>query len=314
MSNLFSLLYNELFKIYIRKSTWVMYIILGLIAIGGAIIMSSIDDVQPTNYTDNWQEELQEENETLQKDNEEFGYSFNDEQIMKNEYLLENDIRPLNYGAWQYTLENVGLVAIVSLLTIIIGSSIISNEYQWGTIKLLLIRPISRNVILLSKFMAIFVFALLTMIFLFLVSMLGGAIFFGFEGFNPSTVIMTGDGFEYVPIVGEVMSEYGYRIVNLIMMTTLAFMISTIFKNSSIAIGVGIFLLMGGSIITGIFSQYDWSKYLLFANLDLKMYETGNVLIEGMTLGFSITMLIVYFVVFVALAWIFFNKRDIVNQ
>lgn len=56
--------------------------------------MSSIDDVQPTNYTDNWQEELQEENETLQKDNEEFGYSFNDEQIMKNEYLLENDIRP----------------------------------------------------------------------------------------------------------------------------------------------------------------------------------------------------------------------------
>lgn len=129
LSNFFSLLYNELFKIYIRKSTWVMYIILGLIAIGGAIIMSSIDDVQPTNYTDNWQEELQEENETLQKDNEEFGYSFNDEQIMKNEYLLENDIRPLNYGAWQYTLENVGLVAIVSLLTIIIGSTL----YQTNT-------------------------------------------------------------------------------------------------------------------------------------------------------------------------------------
>lgn len=154
MSNFFSLLYNELFKIYIRKSTWDDVHYSWFIAIGGAIIMSSIDDVQPTNYTDNWQEELQEENETLQKDNEEFGYSFNDEQIMKNEYLLENDIRPLNYGAWQYTLENVGLVAIVSLLTIIIGSSIISNEYQWGTIKLLLIRPISRNVILLSKFMA----------------------------------------------------------------------------------------------------------------------------------------------------------------
>lgn len=30
LSNFFSLLYNELFKIYIRKSTWVMYIILGL--------------------------------------------------------------------------------------------------------------------------------------------------------------------------------------------------------------------------------------------------------------------------------------------
>lgn len=290
-----------------------MYILLAVLVIGGAALVSSVDSIQ-TEYSDNWKEELQEENEQYQQEIAEFDNTFSYELMERNNYYLENDIKPLDYGAWQFTLENVGLVAVVSLLTIIIGSSIISNEYKWGTIKLLLIRPVSRNVILLSKFVATFVFALLTMIFLFLISMLGGGIFFGLEGVNPNTVISTADGFEYVPIVGEVMSEYAYRIVDLIMVSTLAFMISTIFKNSSIAVGIGVFILMGGNLITGIFSRYEWSKYLLFANLDLQQYKSGNVLIEGMTLGFSITMLIIYFVVFVALAWTFFNKRDIVNQ
>ena len=290
-----------------------MYILLAVLVIGGAALVSSVDSIQ-TEYSDNWKEELREENEQYQQEITEFDNTFSYELMERNNYYLENDIKPLDYGAWQFTLENVGLVAVVSLLTIIIGSSIISNEYKWGTIKLLLIRPVSRNVILLSKFVATFVFALLTMIFLFLISMLGGGIFFGLEGVNPNTVISTADGFEYVPIVGEVMSEYAYRIVDLIMVSTLAFMISTIFKNSSIAVGIGVFILMGGNLITGIFSRYEWSKYLLFANLDLQQYKSGNVLIEGMTLGFSITMLIIYFVVFVALAWTFFNKRDIVNQ
>ena len=320
MSRFFKLLYNELFKIFIRKSTWAMYIILALIVIGGAALTVTFDDIT-TEYTDDWREELQEENEmyqdeiaALEEDSGEFVIEFNSELIAKNEFYLENDIRPLNYGAWQYVLENAGLVSIISLLTIVVGAGIVSNEYKWGTIKLLLIRPISRSVILLSKFVAVFAFALLTMIFLMLSSLITGVIFFGFEGINPSIVMETAQGFEHVPIIAEILSDYGYKIVNLIMMTTLAFAISTVFKNSSLAIGIGIFLMMGGNMIVGIFAEYDWAKYILFANIDLQQYETGNVLMEGMTLGFSITMLFIYFIVFVLFAWFFFAKRDVVNQ
>lgn len=320
MSRFFKLLYNELFKIFIRKSTWAMYIILALIVIGGAALTVTFDDIT-TEYTDDWREELQEENEmyqdeiaALEEDSGEFVIEFNSELIAKNEFYLENDIRPLNYGAWQYVLENAGLVSIISLLTIVVGAGIVSNEYKWGTIKLLLIRPISRSVILLSKFVAVFAFALLTMIFLMLSSLITGVIFFGFEGINPSIVMETAQGFEHVPIIAEILSDYGYKIVNLIMMTTLAFAISTVFKNSSLAIGIGIFLMMGGNMIVGIFAEYDWAKYILFANIDLQQYETGNVLIEGMTLSFSIMMLFIYFIVFVLFAWFFFAKRDVVNQ
>ncbi|TCT24945.1 ABC-2 type transport system permease protein [Melghiribacillus thermohalophilus] len=320
MSEYFKLLYNELFKIYVRKSTWAMYAVLTLLIIAPAVLILSFDDMQK-EYTDNWREELQKENEEYQKDMAEmeespgdFVEEYNSQTIAKNNYYLENDIKPLNYGAWTFTLENAGLVSVVSLLTIIIGAGIISNEYRWGTIKLLLIRPISRTKILLSKLTSVFLFALCTMIFLFLISLLTGAIFFGFEGMNPYYVVQTAEGFEHVRIVNEIFSEYGYKVVNLVMMTTLAFMISTIFKNSSLAIGIGIFLLLGGNMVVGIFSQYEWAKYILFANIDLKQYETGNVWIEGMTLGFSITMLMIYFVVFVVLSWLVFNKRDVAGH
>ena len=72
--------------------------------------------------------------------------------------------------------------------------------------------------------------------------------------------------------------------------------------------------MMGGSMIVGIFAERSWAKYILFANTDLKQYADGNVLLEGMTLGFSITMLIIYYIIFLVLSWIFFVKRDVAGQ
>jgi ABC-2 type transport system permease protein len=36
-------------------------------------------------------------------------------------------------------------------------------------------------------------------------------------------------------------------------------------------------------------------------------------MVEGMTMGFSITMLTIYFIVFQVLAFLFFTKRDVSN-
>lgn len=318
LSKFFKLLYNELFKTYIRKSTWVMYIVLLAIIIGGAVITSIFEDEIVTSYSDdNWQEELTQENEKLiQESEEEGGYiaEMNSSTISKNNFHLDNDIKPLGYGAWQYTYENASLLSLVSLFTIIIGAGIVSSEFKWGTIKLLLIRPISRTMILLTKFVAVLVFALITLIFTLLSSLLVGAIFFGFEGFDPYFVTSTINGYEHLSLVGETFSSYGYNIVNLIMMTTFAFMVSTIFRNNSLAIGLAIFLMLSGNMIVAAFQKYDFAKYILFANTDLKQYETGDVWIEGMTLGFSVTVLIVYFVLFMALSWMFFNKRDVAGH
>lgn len=325
MNRLFPLIYNELIKTYIRKSTWVMYAILALLIIGGGLLTNFLETDDYEYSDDNWREELKEENkdamegqdqdaENVAENDIDVEFSLTND-VGKNNYYLEHDIKPAPYDTWQFTYENSGLLSVVSLLTIIIAAGIVAHEFRWGTIKLLLIRPISRSIILLSKYIAVLLFALFTLLFVVIVSLLVGAILFGFNGFDPHVVTSQGNGFAYVSQIGEIVSAYGYKLINLVMMATFAFMISSVFRNSAMAIGTAIFLMFTGTTIVGIFADYDWAKYILFANTDLTIYANGGTpVIEGMTLGFSITMLIVYYVIFMVLSWTFFTKRDVAGQ
>ncbi|RLL45444.1 ABC transporter permease [Oceanobacillus piezotolerans] len=316
MGNLFKLTYNEIFKIYIQKSTWAMYILLAILLIGLGILSNTMGDY--TDYTEeNWRTELQAENEKLTEEMEqdEFMQGYNSSVIAKNNYYLENDIQPVGYGAWQFVMENQLFLSIVSLFTIVVAGGIIANEFRWGTIKLLLIRPISRSKILLSKFIAVLLFALVTLVFVIVLSFIIGALFFGIEGLNPSIVIEGANGLEYVSVLGQVASGYGFKLINLVMMATFAFMISSIFRNSALAIGLAVFLMMAGSSIVSFFADKEWAKYILFANTDLSQYANGaEPWIEGMSLSFSVTMLIIYFIVFVVAAWSVFTKRDVAGN
>ncbi|MEC5424666.1 ABC transporter permease [Virgibacillus sp. C22-A2] len=315
MSNFFKLIYNELIKTYIRKSTWAMYIILALLIIGLGFLTNTYEKTADNYDQDNWREVLHEENEVYVKEEEEYFDGMNSHLIEENNYYLEHDIQPTGFGTWQFVLENQLLLSLVSLLTIIIAAGIVANEFRWGTIKLLLIRPISRTKILLSKYISVLVFALFTLLFVLFFSLIIGAIFFGLDGLNPSIVIEKSTGLAYVPVIGEIVSGYGYKLVNLVMMATFAFMISTIFRNSALAIGTAIFLMMAGNQIVVFFAERSWAKYILFANTDLSQYTHGNApWIDGMTLGFSILMLIIYYAFFLLLSWIFFTKRDVAGN
>src|SRR5690625_1370143 len=305
-----------------------MYIILAVLVIGSGILTKSFDDYDTTNYDqDNWREVMEEENEELIKENEEDYENYVDEDgfyygpsldiVDRNNVYLEADIQPSGYGAWQFVAENAGLLSIVSLLTIIVAAGIVAHEFRWGTIKLLLIRPISRTKILLSKYISVLLFALFTLLFVFIVGWIVGAILFGIDGANPHMLIYdyyNNDGYRLVSVFSEIVSGYGYGLVDLVMMSTFAFMISSVFRNSSLAIGVAIFLMMGGSMIVGIFADKPFAKYILFANTDLKQYADGYVMIDGMTLGFSIVVLIVYYLIFLLLSWVVFTKRDVAGH
>lgn len=265
-----NLVYNELFKVYIRKATWVMYIILFAMIAGFGLIEKTFGD-------------------------------------------FKND-----YGAWEFTTENSGLLMIVGLFTIIVAAGMIAHEFRWGTIKLLLIRPITRVKILFSKYVAVLLFSIFTMLFLIIIAWIVGALAFGVESpqsmMQINTNILTTMDSENVPIFGELISRYGYNMIEIIMMATMAFMISAVFRNSSLAIAVSLFLLMGSSIVVALFANRPFAKYILFAHTDLSMHKTGNFLIEPVSLQFSIIVLLVYYVIFLLLSWLFFTKRDVAGQ
>lgn len=332
MTNFFNLILNETIKTYIRKSTWIMYILLGIIIILFGFLNKSILEYDDSYYDDdNWREQMVAENEKIVAENEQYQQDLEEDTegeveffvipnmdiVEQNNYYLENDIQPTRYGAGQFVAESAGLLSVVSLLTIIIAAGIVAHEFRWGTIKLLLIRPISRMKILLSKYISVLLFAFITLLFVIIISWITGAILFGVEGANAQMLLynysddFTTYNYRVVSLMSEILKGFGYGLVNLIMMTTFAFMISSVFRNSSLAIGTAIFLMMGGNTIVGIFAEKPFAKYILFANTNLKQYADGEVLIEGMTFGFSVTILILYYLVFLALSWMFFTKRDV---
>lgn len=308
------LIINEWVKIFKRKATYIMNGIIALGVLASSIIIYTSNTDQPNNSS--WKADLENQNETLKADVESMpgdqNKAYIERQIAQNEYRIEHDMPPdQEYSVWAYMTDMLPMVDLVALFAIIIAAGMVANEFSWGTIKLLLIRPISRVKILLSKYVIVLLFSLLMLAVLFVLSFIFGAIFFGLGDPTPYLAYVDGEIVEKSHVVHLIVS-YLLESVGLLMFSTMAFMISAAFRNSSLAIGISIFLLLMGETITSLLAiKFDWAKYLLFANIDLNQYFDVRPLMDGMTLGFSLVTLLVYFIIFQTISFMAFVKRDI---
>lgn len=316
MFNMLNLIRNEHMKLFKQFSTWVMVGLLVLVLLIVGIATKYLADSQTS---ENWKMQLQAENQQLTEQKEQvpdIGKSHDvlEERIAINQYRIDHDIPPIeNKTLWGFMNSATNLTSLVTLFTIVIAAGIVAGEFSWGTIKLLLIRPVSRSKILLSKFMTTLLFALYNLFILFISSFIFGAIFFGFEGKElPYLAFVEGEVVER-NMITHILTLYGLNSVDLIMMVTFAFMISTVFRNRSLAVGLSIFLMFTGQQVVMLLSEYEWVKYILFANTNLSQYMNGQPLVEGMTMTFSITVLLVYFILFVTMSWTIFQRRDVAN-
>ncbi|MDQ0231713.1 ABC transporter permease [Metabacillus malikii] len=314
-----NLIKNEWIKIFKRVGTFVMVGILALLVIGmGGLYKYSETQSEPTQQAD-WKQETESIIAENKKNLEETGQqnsnlnSFYQREIAINEYRLKENIPPeTETHLWTFVKESVSIFGFAGVFIIIIASGIVSSEFSTGTIKLLLIRPIRRSKILLSKYLTVLLFGLFLLVFIFVISAIVGLVLFGMPTNDVSHLAYTNGKVIEQSIVTHLIGEYFISSIDIIMLTTLAFMISTIFRNSSLAIGITLFLLFtGNTIVTLLASRFDWTKYLLFANTYLGVYFDGVPPVEGMTIGFSITMLVIYFVLFHALAFTVFKRRDV---
>lgn len=314
MVSLIQLIRNENMKLYKRTGTWVMI---------GLIILAIIDVglftkfVLDSNEQTDWKEQLKAENmqlENTMKDTEQLGIGSNyvKQQLAINNYRLENDDPPINsQSLWGFMIDVTNFTGFVGLFSIVVAAGIVASEFSWGTIKLLLIRPVSRSKILLSKYITTILFALLLITLLFGLSFIFGSLLFGFSGIEQSNLIYQNNQVVEQNMITYIISLYGFNSIDLFMMLTFAFMISTVFRSSSLAIGISIFLMFTGPQLVQLLSNYEWVKYVLFANTNLQQYTNGIPIVEGMTMAFSISMLIIYFVIFIGVSWITFEKRDV---
>ena len=152
---------------------------------------------------------------------------------------------------WEFAEGCTHLLFIVQLFTLVVAGDIISSEFSWGTAKLLLIRPVSRTKILLSKFAAVLTFLLAGMAVLLLASLLFGAVFFRWTG--------SGDALESLKSLA---STYGLYGVEVMVTASLAFMLSAVSRSSTLSVGLSIFLFFSGAFLSELLKTWgvSWGK------------------------------------------------------
>ncbi|MFJ5964087.1 MULTISPECIES: ABC transporter permease subunit [unclassified Bacillus (in: firmicutes)] len=309
------LIQNEWMKISYRVGTWIMVGLLVLGMIGTLIFAIKTNDDQTSS---DWKAELQmmnAGNKKELKDTEDGFYKRSlERKIAINDYRIKHDLPPAEQfgnNAWTYVKTNAGLLQLVGVFVIIIASTIVSAEYKHGTIKLLLIRPPSRSKILLSKYITVQIYSFLLVAVLFILSFILGAIFFGFNNEYVNLVYQNGKVIERSEFMNMVF-YYLAHCAQFVVLGTLSFAISTVFRSEAISIAISVLAyIIGGTITSILMFTFDWAKYLLFANDPSQYFMDDVPFMEGMSLGFSLTVLAVYWAIFLAFALFVFQKREV---
>lgn len=316
---MYNLVRNEWEKIFRQISTYIMigFLILVLIITAGMTKYLEGKEKAPSN---DWKQELMAENESLKQNPEGMQImtpsmkEFIHKQVAVNEYRIKNDLAPASQSTvWTFINDSTSLIPFAGLFVLIVAAGIVANEFSWGTIKVLLVKPYKRWKILLSKYIAVNLFLLLVLTILFVCSGIAGAVLFGTGDASNNVHLAYVDGqVQEQSLFLYLLKSYVFNSLSVFLLTAMAFMISAVFRNSALAIGLSVFLLFTGGTLTNLLaSKFEWAKYSLFANTNLMQYIDGMPMVDSMTMNFSIIILLTYFSIFHMLAFVFFTRRDV---
>lgn len=237
-----------------------------------------------------------------------------------NKYIIDNKVDINSPKTTRNLLINTLSDNFLFIMIIIAAGagSIVSTEFDKGTIKLLLIRPYSRNKILLSKYivsMFMIIFAILSA---FIMQLIVGGIFFGFSSLNIPVVIynFVQNKVMHINLFKYIFDNVLAVLPEFILLATLAFAISTITNVSTLGVALPIVGVGAADIINLIAINRNIIplKYFVTLNWNFTNYLYGGVnSFPTLSIPFSILICAIYFLIMIITAFIVFNKRNIKN-
>ena len=198
---------------------------------------------------------------------------------------LEDKIQIINYQMEENKLPddsviiaNTGLVSsltiakfFLSLMLAIIAGSCISSELATGSIKSLIIAPVKRWKIFVAKILSILTLLFLGSFIITATSTILTQLLFGNEILLPYFYVANGS-VKKMPYFIFTFIYFFVDNISMIFYVFLAFTISCMSKNTAVAVGTSISLVMGGGIIGGVLSLFKrqrWIDFLPTSNMNL---------------------------------------------
>lgn len=261
-----------------------------------------------------------EQNTENRKYREQKSYQEAKEDMEKALYVIKNDKDILNNSNLRGTLLDMfsEYELFIIITVVLIAGAIVSEEFNKGTIKLLLVKPYRRTKILFAKFIVVMLTIIFIMLAIGIMQFIVGGIFFGFDSLSIPAVEYnhnTGSIVEMNLVQGMLLNALG-RLPIYILIGTLAFAISAIFTNTAVAITISILGYMASQIINQLAFSFDiaWLKYFITPNWELSQFFYGRLPnMQGTSLLFAITLCIGYFLIMIIPAFMTFKKKNIKN-
>lgn len=238
----------------------------------------------------------------------------------KSKYAIENDKDIYSENNLRSmllkTLSEYELFIIITI--VLVAGAIVSDEFNKGTIKLLLVRPYKRSKILLAKFITVLITLLATIIVVCILQFIISGIFFGFNSLNIPVAEYNFNSGKIIEmsIFKKMLIQIAGKLPIYILLGTLAFSLSTLFNNTAVAISVTLLGYMSSDIINQ-FAHYfkiKWLKFFVTPNWDFTQFYFGKLPnMEGITLLFSAAICLVYFIIMLTYSFLVFKHRNIKN-
>ncbi|WP_405106059.1 ABC transporter permease [Paenibacillus sp. FSL K6-1217] len=310
------LLKNEMYRFYINRNTWLITILLLIITVAYAVLIG-FSNPESTVENNNWRAGIENQIQADQKQIAALSptmpmHRYLSEQIAVNKYRIDHDLSPsTKYDALTLINELRPVTTLITLAAIVFAANAISAEHSKGTIKFVITSPIRRGNYLILKYVSTVInITLLFMTFLIFASLLG-YLGLGAGGNDYYLAYQNGEVIK-MSMATYLFLKYLATLATIVMMATLAFALSVLFRNALLSVSVSLLLYFTGTTLTQFFAtKFDWIKYLIFTNYDLSAYLDGTPVVEGMNLSFSLMIMAAYFIGFLGISYFTFTKRDI---
>lgn len=308
------LLTNELYRFYKNRNTWVIVVLLFIMTIAYALLISFSS---PNTLAEDWRVSIEKQIKEDRRQMEALApsipmYNYLSEQIVVNQYRLEHDLPPSSkYDGLTLLNELRPLTTLITLVAIVFAANSIAGEHARGTLKFVITSPIRRGNYLLLKYVSVVMNVLLLFMSFMLFASALGYVWLGTEGSDYYLAFRNGEIVQ-MPIVLYLFLKYLATFAYIIIVATLAFVISVLFRSAVWAVSISMLLYFTGTTMTQFFAmKFSWIKYSIFANYDLSAYLDGRPPVSGMTLFFSLSIIVAYLLAFLIISYITFTRRDI---
>ncbi len=228
---------------------------------------------------------------------------------IRDRFQFEGDI--INVYLMSYLVLNTLWIDVPILVALVTGD-LLAGEANSGTFRVLLTRPISRVQLVAAKFISGWIYTLLLMLLMIVLSLGLGSVIFG----SGDLMVVTDkvNFFESTDLIWRFFGAYAYGLLAMTSVGALSFLLSAFSDNSigpiigTIALIIGITIISTvGAPILGSVNDYLFTSYL--PSWQLFFYSSLNL---GELLH-AIIIQVVYIVIFLGGTIYFFRKKDILS-